>query len=79
MIYEIRSVMPISKDVKNMILQVVQNVMLIMIFKMKNVIYILMAVIHIILQEIAQIVKVGMNYMIQNAILKLMDANNIII
>ena len=51
--------------------------MLIMIFKMKNVIYILMAAIHIILQEIVQIVKVDMNYIIQNAILKLMDANNI--
>ena len=40
-------------DVNNMIVQDVLNVIIYMIFKIKHVIYILMAVIHMILQEIA--------------------------
>ena len=44
-----------------MIIQDVPNVIMDMIFKMKNVICILMVVVHIILQAIVKIVKVDMN------------------
>ena len=62
-----------------MIKQDVSNAILAMIFKMKNVIFMLMIVIHIMLQENVYIVKVDMNYMIKIAILKLMDANGTIV
>ena len=56
-------------DVNNMIVQDVLNVIMDMIFKMKNATYILMVVIHIIYQEIVSIVKLHLNYMIKIAIL----------
>ena len=57
-------------DVNNMIVQDALNVIVDMIFKIKNAMCISMAVIHIIHQEIVLIVKLPMNYMIRNAILK---------
>ena len=56
-------------DVNNMIVQDVLNVIMDMIFKMKNATCILMVVSHIIYQEIVSIVKLHMNYMIINVIL----------
>ena len=53
-----------------MIVQDVLNVIMDMIFKMKNVICILMVVVHIILQAIVNIVKVDMNCKVIYAILQ---------
>ena len=52
MTYEIQIAIQIQKDVKNIMILAVLNVILIMIFKMISAIYISMVVIHIIHQEI---------------------------